>query len=423
MESKRTVGDKCSSRHDEDKRAKPTPKPLHPLSHQNQEAEVRRKKRGLRGRSPFGKTKRQPCKNFLKSTCTKSPCDYWHPPECQFYKSESGCRFGDKCSFPHRQLEGQPGNKLEYDGDKSAVAILKNVRQLGCVFQDIEQPKSSSILRKGPKVLGPIRRVQVSKATQRHANIRESRGPSLGVIQLENPRQRSPYVVKFEDRSQKDTERQQRCARGDAWRMAKSILKIKEKDKATFLSLTEVWCLPAPSVMKPEEREFVVDSGASMHMLSRTDLNSNKLVAVKVSKSPTTVVPANGEVQTKEKATVYVKELDLLVTVGLLEDTLAVLSLGKLCEDHGYSFEWTSGQKPQLIKDGRRLKSSTENYVPIVVLVYGQALQVQLHRHLQTQYCRKQYFLRCTPHQQEVRVRVAQYGVARCVICQNSWKS
>ena len=23
------------------------------------------------------------------------------------------------------------------------------------------------------------------------------------------------------------------------------------------------------------------------------------------------------------------------------------LSLGKLCEDHGYSFEWTSGQKPQ----------------------------------------------------------------------------
>ena len=42
---------------------------------------------------------------------------------------------------------------------------------------------------------------------------------------------------------------------------------------------------------------------------------------------------ANGEVQTRYEATVYVKELDSFVTVMLLEETLAVLSLGKLCED------------------------------------------------------------------------------------------
>ena len=33
-----------------------------------------------------------------------------------------------------------------------------------------------------------------------------------------------------------------------------------------------LWCLPAPSSTKPEERKFVVDSGASMHMLSGKDL-------------------------------------------------------------------------------------------------------------------------------------------------------
>ena len=48
--------------------------------------------------------------------------------------------------------------------------------------------------------------------------------------------------------------------------------------------------------------------------------------------------------------------------------TVAVLSLGKLCEDIGYSYHWTSGQKPQLIKDGRRIKCSTANCEPIVVL-------------------------------------------------------
>ena len=102
-----------------------------------------------------------------------------------------------------------------------------------------------------------------------------------------------------------------------------------------------------------------------MHIPSRKDLISAELETVRVSKSPTTVVIANGEVQTKEEATAYVKELDLFVTVILLEDTPAVLSLGKLCEDHGCSYEWTSGQ---LIKDGRRINCSTENCVPIVVL-------------------------------------------------------
>ena len=70
-----------------------------------------------------------------------------------------------------------------------------------------------------------------------------------------------------------------------------------------------------------------------MHMLIRKDLNSAELETVRVSTNPTTVVAANGDVQTKEEATVYVKELDLFVTVKLL-DTLAVLSFGKLCEDH-----------------------------------------------------------------------------------------
>ena len=103
-----------------------------------------------------------------------------------------------------------------------------------------------------------------------------------------------------------------------------------------------------------------------MHMLSRNDLNAAELETVRISKNPTTVVAANGEVRTNE-TTVCVRELNLFVTVKLLEDTPAVLSLGKLCEDHGYSDEWSSGQKPHLIKHGRRIQCKTENYAPIVV--------------------------------------------------------
>ena len=82
-----------------------------------------------------------------------------------------------------------------------------------------------------------------------------------------------------------------------------------------------------PSNLKPEEREFVVDSGASMHMISKKVLNSAEMDALTTSRGPTTVITANGEVQTHEEATVYVKELDILLATKVLEDTPAVLSL------------------------------------------------------------------------------------------------
>ena len=126
--------------------------------------------------------------------------------------------------------------------------------------------------------------------------------------------------------------------------------------------------MPAASTIKSEEREFVVDSGAIMHMVSKKDLNSAELETMRISKNPTTVMTANGEVLTREEATVYVKELDLFVTVTLLEDTPAVLSLGKLCDDHGYTYHWTSGRKPHLTKKrGKNISCNKANNVPFVV--------------------------------------------------------
>ena len=75
----------------------------------------------------------------------------------------------------------------------------------------------------------------------------------------------------------------------------------------------------------PEERIFVVDSGASVHMLSEKDLSSDELETLRRSRHPTVVLTANCEVQTHEEAQVYVHDLGLFVTVQLLEDTLAVL--------------------------------------------------------------------------------------------------
>ena len=247
-----------------------------------------------------------------------------------FYKSENGCRFGEKCSYAHRQVDEQPSKKSKKNGDKSAVAMLKITRQLGSVSQDMEPPKSRTISRKSSNVLKPIRCVRFTKAVVRHANIRDQ-NPSVGMVCPGAPHERNPNAPKFEDRSQEETEWRERCARQAAWNLAKSVLKLKEHERATFFSPSENRCLPASS-LKPEEREFVVDSGASMHMISKEDLSDAEMDTLTKSCSPTIVITANGEVQTHEEA-VYVKELDMFLTMKVLENTPAVLSLGKLCDD------------------------------------------------------------------------------------------
>ena len=246
---------------------------------------------------------------------------------------------------------------------KSSQHRSSDARQLGCVFQDMTPPKS--ILRKSTDMPKPIQRVKFKKAIARHTQIR-NQNPSLGYICPGEPHERSPNAPKFEDRSHQETERQEQGAREAAWKLAKNVFKLKEHEKAAFFSSPENRCLPA-STLKPEEREFVVDSGASMHMISKKDLSDDEMDTLTKSCSPTIVITANGEVQTHEEAIVYVKELDIFLTMKVLENTPAVLSLGKLCDENGYSYEWINGHKPHLIKNGIRIIWNTENLVPIVV--------------------------------------------------------
>ena len=104
-----------------------------------------------------------------------------------------------------------------------------------------------------------------------------------------------------------------------------------------------------------------------MHMISKKDLSEAEMDTLTKWCSPTTVITANGGVPTHEEAIMNVKELDIFLTMRVLDNTPAVLSLGKLCDEIGYSYEWINGQKPHLIKNGIRIPCNTENFVPIVV--------------------------------------------------------
>ena len=308
----RILGDCCSFRHDMNKRGKSSPSNPSQNSFMRQSERKPLRTRSPRDKSPSGRMSRWPCKDYFRGTCNNSFCKRWHPPECLFYKNKNGCRFEEKCSFAHRQVDEQPTKRSKKNDDKSAVAVLKkgnwqeresvsdgchdrpgkpvkrgdeklgrnsskrqfsNARQLGCVFQDMKPPKS--VLRKGTDMPKPIQRVKFTKAIARHTKIRDQ-NPSLGYICPGEPHERSPNAPKFEDRSQEETEWQEQGAREAAWKLAKNVFKLKEHERATFFSSPENRCHLA-STLKPEEREFVVDSGASMHMISIKDLSEAEM--------------------------------------------------------------------------------------------------------------------------------------------------
>ena len=255
-------GDNCGFRHDVNKRGKMTQPNPSPNSFMQQDERKTSRTRSPRGRSPSGRMSRWPCKDYLKGTCNNSFCERWHPPECLFYKTKSGCRLG-KSAHAHRQVDEQPTKRSKKNDDRSAVAMLKkgdwhesvpelvinyghirsgrpgknrdhelergpcrrrssNARQLGCVFQDMEPP--NSILQKSTNKQRPIQRVKFTKAIARHTKIRDQ-NPSLGNICPGEPHERSPNAPKFEDRSQEETEWQEQGAREGARRIKDSLQK------------------------------------------------------------------------------------------------------------------------------------------------------------------------------------------------------
>ena len=205
-------GNNCSFRHDMNKRGKSSPSNPSPNSFMQQNERKPSRTRSPKGKSPSGRMSRWPCKDYLRGTCNNSFCERWHPPEWLYYKTKSGCRFGEKCSFVHRQVDEQPTKSSFSNNDKSAVAMLKkgnwqegepvtdecndrpgkpvkrshkkfgeisskrqfsDVRRLGCVFRDMTPPKSN--LRKSTDMPKPIQRVKFTKAIARHTKIRDQK--------------------------------------------------------------------------------------------------------------------------------------------------------------------------------------------------------------------------------------------------------
>ena len=105
-----------------------------------------------------------------------------------------------------------------------------------------------------------------------------------------------------------------------------------------------------------------------MHMISKKDLSDAEMDTLTKSCSPTIVITANGEVQTHEEATVYVKELDFFLDYeSSRKHNQQYYRSESFAMKTGIPTNGSMVKKPHLIKNGTRIPCNTENFVPIVV--------------------------------------------------------
>ena len=145
------------------------------------------------------------------------------------------------------------------------------------------------------------------------------------------------------------------------------MFKLKEHERAAFFSTPENRCLPA-STLKPEEREFVVDFGASMHMISKKDLSEAEMDTLTTSCSPTDSHNRHRWSANARRGNCACQRIGyILDNESPREHASSIIARKALRCENGYSYEWINGQKPHLIKNGIRIICNTENFVPIVV--------------------------------------------------------
>ena len=207
--------------------------PPHLLSQPYHEVEACRRKEVSKAKSNHGAILRQPCRYCWKGTCTRSPCEYWHPPECQFLQNRNGLQ--------SRGWMLVPASKGWWATKEKAKERL--------LFQQKKRKRNPM-----QKVLEPIERLLFTQSTLRQASIREKKGqgPSRGKIQVKILHQRSPYAKIFEDRSQEETGRQERCARSKAWNLAKKHFQA-QRERPSYILLAR-WRVGTPSCVNKRSR-------------------------------------------------------------------------------------------------------------------------------------------------------------------------
>ena len=144
-----------------------------------------------------------------------------------------------KVHFRHKEVDSQLNKKSKKSGGQGSVALLKNSKQCGCVFQDTEPPKSKSISRrsqnsKNRSATCSAQKVHYATKNRKNRVHLKVSISSLNVMSVA-PTLQNLWTDLRKNILETRAMRPQRCVGN-----GKNVHKPIEKDRATFYSPSDV---------------------------------------------------------------------------------------------------------------------------------------------------------------------------------------
>ena len=125
-------------------------------------------------------------------------------------------------------------------------------------------------------------------------------------------------------------------------------------------------CSAVTGQLHLQQRDYLVDSGSSFHVVGDDDLTTDEIKTVKLLKKPMILDTANGETRATHEMKAYVKDLGIFVRAIILAGSPPLLSLGLLVKEEGCNFTWDKNGPKVISANGKTLRCKIQHNVPHV---------------------------------------------------------
>ena len=218
---------------------------------------------------------RDRAKTTAVEKCTTSSCDSWHPPVCQNYKAESGCKFGEQSALlcTERLAVSQTNDR------KRMVVkfLLPYWRSPGNWSLRIPGQRAAEIqFDFYGRTQNPWDRSAAWNFHKAHYATQkkwERKSPSQGITQQSEHHERNLYAQKFVDRTQQETlqtrtmRQQRRVGNGtrysEAWRKGQSHTLLALRSLVSTSAINRLFCKYVSSIVTAGHAWWFLSSPAT----------------------------------------------------------------------------------------------------------------------------------------------------------------
>lgn len=297
------------------------------------------------------------CHFYLKGICKNGKdCSFKHPPPCKNY-AKGSCRFGKDCNFAHvrEKTSAAPAEDSEAEDVQERArspSPKKNKNKAAKGAGKPEDVKASVAFEVNDEMLTGL----LCTTKKVDFDERNSEGIHFEVEKIR------PYGYEKYRKKNISKEKPPITRKLLKISMHRAIATAKSLCKDLGIEYEKVVVTKAAAAKT--DNDWIVDSGAGRHLTDKRKTTAEQ----RQNASPCNhlVETANGLVKVDKEVSLDLGFEDNIQAL-VMDRSPNVLSLGRLCMENGYDFEWRKGLKPVLTRpDGTDIVLEVRHYVPIL---------------------------------------------------------